>query len=380
MKTCVPLPVPLAIATIWLLCLTQTLIAQTENVSPAFRPRTDTYAARDLQLLRDELNKATDVDGDVNPLSRFLNRNAESAQRARIEIGPSGSDDEAQRRPTIDPKPSERKPAQTIGILPGPRYTMIQQPSSYIANYQEPPGSGAYPSSAIPPRGFPNPSGFSTNSNPILPDGSSTPVLPFSGSALPPSYSGGPTTYSSPIPNSNLGNNPAAIVVPGTVINPPFNYQPQPNYPNAPMVVNPGLNGVPLRSPSDSIMTSPQRYSPIVNGAPFVSPQPCQFDANYMVSPRVYRQAVDPCAQPLRGAPSTYAPSPYATQPSGSPFSYVPPTGMPYNSNGYNSGYRPLFGFGQSLANAYTGRGIIGQPVAYVDGQPVRNFIRYLFP
>ena len=99
-----------------------------------------------------------------------------------------------------------------------------------------------------------------------------------------------------------------------------------------------------------------------------------------MVSRSVYRQSVDPCAPPARGAANTYAPPPYATQPGGSPFSYVPPTAMASSNNGYNSGYRSLVGFGQSLNNAHLGRGILGQPTAYVDGQPVRNFFRYIFP
>ena len=178
-------------------------------------------------------------------------------------------------------------------------------------------------------------------------------------------------TYGTPLqsnpPLSTLGTNPNPIGNPGIRSSVPY-YPPQSTNP----LSNPApLSGNPMRSPSDG-MTSPRG---VVNSAPFVSSPPCQFDAAYMVSPRVYRQAVDPCAQPGRGTP--YAPSPYATSSGGSPFAYAPPTAMPY---GYNSGYRPLIGFGQSLNNAYLGRGIIGQPTAYVDGQPVRNFLRYLFP
>jgi hypothetical protein len=44
-----------------------------------------------------------------------------------------------------------------------------------------------------------------------------------------------------------------------------------------------------------------------------------------------------------------------------------------------NAGYVPVVGFGQG-ANAQLGRGLYGQPTAYVDGQPVRNFLRYIFP
>ncbi len=409
MNPIVTLPMSFALATLSLLWITHAPVVKADDDTPVFRQRTDAHAERDLQLLRDALNKATDVDGDVNPLGRFLQRSAEPAQRARIEIGSSISDDEAQNKPTLDPKSFQSKPTQTIGILPGPRYTIIQQtspqvrnalvddfhpvrssmdrgvslasatipivlqPSSYLANFQDIPGTGANP--GYVPQSIPIVPGYNPNTMPILPDANIRPSLPYNSGAMPPSNMGGPVTYGTPIPNNFIGNNPGSSSNAGNINNPPSNFQPQPNY--NPMGGNPGFSGgAPLRSPSDSVMPNSQRSSSVVNGAPFVSSPPCQFDARSMVSPRVYRQAVDPCAQPTCGSP--YASYPYATQPGG--FTYVPPTGMPYANNGNNSGFRPLIGFGQSLANAYLGRGIIGQPTAYVDGQPVRNFIRYLFP
>jgi len=64
-----------------------------------------------------------------------------------------------------------------------------------------------------------------------------------------------------------------------------------------------------------------------------------------------------------------------------SPFAYAPPAAMPPQTiyAPANGGYQPLVGFGQG-ANAQLGRGLYGQPTAYVDGQPVRNFLRYVFP
>ena len=390
--------------------------------SPLFRPRSDTNAANDLQLLLAELNKANDVNGAVNPLGNFLQRNSEPSEPTRLEIRPTGPDREAQQKPTIDPKTAKQRLApnststktfRAIGVLPGPRYTIIQQASpqlrnstadgfrparfvsdieanarpslqypvtfaganlpmerqsnSVITNYQpEIPGTGANPgySPVLPnslpvlPNNLPNYPGTFPSSS--LPLGGTNPIPTYNapGSVMPP-------VISNPIPNNVPGYNSPQVY--STPINP-----------NPSMGVNPGFSVLnPMRSPSDSVMPNSPRSYPIVNGAPFVSSPPCQFDARYMVSQNAYRQAVDPCAQTRCGAPSGYAPSPYATQPGGSPFSYVPPTAMPYTNN---SGYRPLIGFGQSLSNAYLGRGIIGQPTAYVGGQPVRNFLRYLSP
>lgn len=110
----------------------------------------------------------------------------------------------------------------------------------------------------------------------------------------------------------------------------------------------------------------------LVNSQPFVSAPPCQKDARYMVSPTVYRQSVgcNTCgSQPYAPAAGT-----------GSPFSYVPTTYFPGAFNGYASQYRPLIGLGQDVRSAQLGRGIIGQPVAYMPSQPLRNVLRYLFP
>jgi len=416
---------------------------------PTFRTRTDVNAERDLQRLREELNKATDANGPINPLGAFLQRDAEAIERAqaneaaegaRLDIGPSDQekvqDTESERAPRLDPSATKRplepapltKPHRTIGVLPGPRYTIIQQaspqvrvadrfrparlvadmeatvrpslqypvtlasanlpsvgqPTNVISNFQEVP-FGSNPNNSIPTipsgvfnpgAGFPGPTSLVPNNAPILFGGNNTvpsndainqPILPFNPN--PSTSNPGPAPiYSTPLQGGN----------PPTIANPPQTYIAPPSYPSAPITgpaYNPGpvYNAVPLANPN-ILPSYPRSSSSIVNGAPFVSNAPCQFDARYMVSREAYRQSADPCAP--RGSP--YAP--YATQPGGSPFSYVPQTGMAYNNNGYDSGYRSLFGFGQTLNNAYLGRGIIGQPTAYVEGQPVRNFLRYISP
>jgi hypothetical protein len=43
-------------------------------------------------------------------------------------------------------------------------------------------------------------------------------------------------------------------------------------------------------------------------------------------------------------------------------------------------GWSPLISLGQDRYNVQLGRGIIGQPVAYVPGQWFRNFLRYVSP
>jgi len=42
--------------------------------------------------------------------------------------------------------------------------------------------------------------------------------------------------------------------------------------------------------------------------------------------------------------------------------------------------HRPLVSFGQDRNPVQVGQGVVGQPTAYVPGQPIRNFIRYLTP
>ncbi len=108
-----------------------------------------------------------------------------------------------------------------------------------------------------------------------------------------------------------------------------------------------------------------------MSGEPFVTNGPCQFDAYDMVEPANYLS--NGCG-PAGTVPYT-----------GVPGAIVPPTIMPnqapYGLYPRNSlGHRPLIGFGQDNYNVELGRGIFGQPVAYAEGQPIRNFIRYIFP
>lgn len=386
------------------LAIPSSTYAQPDIEEPSFRPRTDANAAEDLKKLREELSRVSDVNGAINPLGNFLERNARTNEPGQLDIVPS---DPKLTTRELEPASSKPKPRREIATLPGPRFTIIQQASpqvrnaavdgfrparfisdidatippslqypvtmasanlpivgqltEIIANYQggpEIPSGGYNPITGLPPSGFSNPP-LSTNTQPGAP------------------------TFSSPIPNTQpMGSNPGGFAVPQptypaptypapTYTAPTYNPQTYNAYPQ----LNPQGFAVAPRSPSDTVRPNLNPSQSFVNGAPFVSNGPRAYDARNMVDCNVYRQSVDPCAQPCRNSPNGYASSPYAT--GGSPFAYIPQTSMPY---GKSSGYRPLIGFGQNSYDPFLGRGIVGQPVAYVDGQPVRNFIRYIFP
>lgn len=173
------------------------------------------------------------------------------------------------------------------------------------------------------------------------------------------------------VPNSGALNSGPAIMpnlAPGAVY-PPANVQP---YPPASVQPYPPSNVQPY--PQGNLPTYGTPSSTIINGEPFVTAPPCQFDAYNMLEPTMSSNCGTPSYRGCSAGP-TYG---------GLPGSYAPSTIMPnqvpglYSSN--NSGFRPLIGFGQDRYNVQLGRGIIGQPVAYVPGQPLRNFLRYIFP
>lgn len=57
-----------------------------------------------------------------------------------------------------------------------------------------------------------------------------------------------------------------------------------------------------------------------------------------------------------------------------------PPQVIPPGLNGTGQGPAPLIKFQNMPPGSYLGQGIVGQPKAYVDGQPIRNLLRYFFP
>jgi hypothetical protein len=111
----------------------------------------------------------------------------------------------------------------------------------------------------------------------------------------------------------------------------------------------------------------------------------------------VYAGSTYPLSQPLSttiNAPVAAAPTGFPSYPvvphspatPPAPFPVPPPasnTFPTYAGGGYapdNAGFRPLVSLGQQNYPAVLGRGIYGQPTAYVPGQNIRNLLRYMFP
>lgn len=249
---------------------------------------------------------------------------------------------------------------------------------------------GVYPPSGIyPPAGTNPPSGT------YPPVGTYPPTMVY-----PPTIPTGPVAVAPPPSTIPAPYDPAASVVPGfappstapsagvVIPAPPATYVPIPTVPaaGAPVVGVPTYPTYPTAAPIAYPPTVPASNPPpqyasnestYVTSEPFVSSPPRQIDARFMVSPTLFRPAADDC-NTCGTSPRPYAPSP--STPSGTPMSYAPPTYYPYSYNGFNSGYRSLIGFGQNVSLAQVGRGLYGQPTAYMPNQPFRNFIRYLFP
>ena len=82
---------------------------------------------------------------------------------------------------------------------------------------------------------------------------------------------------------------------------------------------------------------------------------------------------------PVVAGTAPYLPQTGAVPGTGTPATITPNIAPNYYSYD-NGGYSPLLSLGQEGYNVQVGRGIVGQPTVYVPGQPVRNFLRYLFP
>jgi hypothetical protein len=92
-----------------------------------------------------------------------------------------------------------------------------------------------------------------------------------------------------------------------------------------------------------------------------------------------YNSAAANQAPAINGAVPNYAG--YQVQPGvGTPQFYAPSSNVitPYGRS--SRVYTPLIPLVRPNPRTYLGQGIIGQPAAYVDGQPLRNLIRYVTP
>jgi hypothetical protein len=62
-----------------------------------------------------------------------------------------------------------------------------------------------------------------------------------------------------------------------------------------------------------------------------------------------------------------------------SPTIQYPQVLPPVGGTSTSTGFRPLVRLKNMPPGTYLGQGVLGQPKAYVDGQPVRNLLRYVF-
>lgn len=145
------------------------------------------------------------------------------------------------------------------------------------------------------------------------------------------------------------------------------------NYPTVPY--QPPFRTVSMQLPQQNPQVLPVQSASTIPNQPQTVPVTSALPQNQPVvgAQLVNYQALQPgyCA-PNNGVPA-YVPGAVAPP-------TLPPNLTPQLYTPDNSGYRPLFSLGQENYNVQIGRGIIGQPTVYVPGQPVRNFMRYLFP
>jgi hypothetical protein len=172
------------------------------------------------------------------------------------------------------------------------------------------------------------------------------------------------------LPTTNLPTGPSNLALPSPVQVQPGLATQVPQFP-APQTT------FPPQSPAVRVAPNPD-YQPVA--PPKLNSSFATIDNCANVTPPSGYSAASPGCNPA-GVPYQQAPvGPYQAPAA----QIVPPTLYPGQvSPVINNSAAPLpslFTLGQEYNPVQVGQGIIGQPVAYVPGQPFRNFLRYLFP
>ncbi len=216
---------------------------------------------------------------------------------------------------------------------------------------------------------------------PTLPGGTMTPGntigannggLSGGGMALPPNM-----TQAPPALPPSTSTPPTIVSPPATTVLPGFGAQP-PATNSLPSSVPPVPNGVAPLPVNASGVPGSGDYAPMVPpqlGTGYATVNNC----NCVTAPSGYVAAsVNPgCAPVGYQGPAGYQ-GPVTYQPPPQAVAAVAPVATPPSGAGIPRG--ALISFGQPLNPVQVGQGIVGQPVAYVPGQKIRNCIRYFFP
>ncbi len=207
---------------------------------------------------------------------------------------------------------------------------------------------------AAPPSGFSPP--------PAQPSISAPPMSNLPSSA--PSFGTSPTSPPNTVAQPSTG-------LPSTLPRPP---QANSLPPNTTPIPRTTLPSGPTVSSSSDLQPVPQPQL----GSVYANVDNCAC----VTGPSGYSAASFGCGSPVAYAAPTYGAAPPATYVA-PPSTLVPPTLMPGQLAPISNSAAPLpslFTLGQQYNPVQVGQGIIGQPVAYVPGQTIRNFIRYLSP
>lgn len=144
---------------------------------------------------------------------------------------------------------------------------------------------------------------------------------------------------------------------------------------------------IPTLGLTGSVQAARQTFTPSNCCAPQVAAPPASLTVPAAQAPVLQLQApanqVPSLAIQDPGQAATFAGQGFQTQIN--PNIGVPQFGTQRNSflSPFVTGsgaYQPIVRLANMPPGTYLGQGIIGQPTAYVDGQPIRNLLRYVFP
>jgi len=166
-----------------------------------------------------------------------------------------------------------------------------------------------------------------------------------------------PQQFAPPVTAPVVGVQPQYAPVSAPVVGPsyatPVNYAPAPNIAYSPVQPVPYVPATRTYYPAGQIQQT-NYYAPNAG-------YPVRRVANY----------ADPCG--CQPGPVGYAPA--TTAYNQAPYQAVATTnGAPHYA------WQPVVALRGTPDNYFVGQGIIGQPKVYVEGEPVRNFFRYILP